>query len=135
MATFDYEAEILPTVRELLTEFGRDVVLVKYDPTPDDNAKPWLGPTDPRSVNATRETLLAVNVKPATLAELGYEIVGDPEALARISSVLVADPGDNQTDFKDFDEVEDESESYKIVVVDKLRPANTTCLWFFGVEK
>lgn len=131
---FDY-APILATARELVQEFGREMTFVKFDATPADASKPWNGPTDARGGGATEATAYAVPVPPSSATELGLQ-VEDQDMLRRASQILIVEPGtDAPESLETFDEVKDGTVRYRVEMIEKLKPAGTTLLYFFAVMR
>lgn len=135
MATFDY-AGLLVDVKALVQEFGRQVTLVRYDRTPANAAEPWEGATEPR--NGDLATVWAVSVPPSSLNELGIDTTLDDNVsgLTRASEILICEPGEDDPDALDtYHEVRDGDDTFAIVYASKLKPADTTMLYFLGVKR
>lgn len=130
MAAKDYSGT-LATARRLVQRFGREFVIVKYDTTPANGSLPWKGPTDPRAT-ATTTSVYAVVVPPSSLNELGE--IADGELFKVADLILVAEPGvDYPESLETFNEVIDGTTRYAIKVAHKLKPGDTTLLYYLGV--
>lgn len=134
MTAFNY-SEIQQVATDLIASFGRSVVFRKWNSTPPDPTKPWVGPVDPVA-NATTVSATAVFVPlGASSAQLGMEAV-DQDLLKRVSQVALAAPGAAVTDdLSKFNDILDGNVSYKIEVARVLKPGDTTLLYFFGVSR
>jgi len=134
---FDY-ADLLATARELLAEFGKQVTFIKYDLVPADSSKPWLGSTAPRGTGAT-STVWAVPIPPSSAEELGIDTDDtrqDDGYQRRVDQVLIAEPGtDVPDDLDTYNEARIEGEVYGVVRASKLKPGDTTLLYFFWVKR
>lgn len=127
----DYD-EILETVHELVQGSGRLVTFQKASSTPPDGSKPWRGPVAPLSPPALSEALYAVAVPPTSLDALGLRTISD-DLVKRCREILIVEPGTN--DLSSFTHVVDEGRTYSFEFVEKLRPADTTLLFYVGVAR
>ncbi len=119
----------------LITDNGRSVTFRRLDRTPADPAMPWRGAADPRATPDASVAGPAVAVPPSGAAALGLR-VEDSELVKRSEQIFIVALGATSTDdLTTFDEVLDGTELWKIVGVEKLRPAATTLLYFVGVAR
>lgn len=134
MAGVDYEA-LAATARALVEANGRQVTLRKLATTPADASKPWRGATNPASPAAASATPYGVAVPPSSATSLGMS-TQDNDLVKRSEQIFIITPVDGETaDYSDMTELVDGSEPYRIIGVEKLRPANTTLLYFIGVAR
>lgn len=129
MAQKDYSG-LAATAVELIQKYGRQIVLVKYDQTPASGSEPWRGAADPRATAATA-SIYGVFVPLVSREELGEidsgELFKDSEVL------LIAEPGVDYPETLDtFNEIVDGTTRYAIKVAQRLKPGNTTLIYFFG---
>lgn len=131
----DYE-RMAATARRLIESAGRDIFVRRLGSTPSDATKPWRGQADPVAPLAAGPVALrGVAVPPASLIELGFRTMS-PELIQRSRQVFIAaPPEDGPDDLSGFDELEDyDGKIYRISILDTLRPATVTLLFFIGVE-
>ena len=122
---------IADTALRLVKEAGRLVTFRKFLNTLDDVSKPWA--TSPAlRTGATEVQLWAVSVHPTDINVLGIRI-RDDDLLKHIREVLIIAPGIYQGDLKLFQEVDDGTRRFRISVMEQLKPAGTTVLWFAGI--
>jgi len=126
-------ASLIATAQRLITENGRSVTFVQFDSTPTDGAKPWLGPTDPRTTPDSTLTVDAVFVSPAGAASLGLK-AETSDLLKRSEQIMVVSPG-AAVDLRIFNEVTDDSTQWKIVGVQTLKPGSSVMLSYVGVRR
>lgn len=125
MSTFDY-GEVIADAKELITEFGRAVKLVKLSSTPADANMPW------RSPDATKDVLVpydAVFVEPSAAAKLGLNI-DIVDFLKQSTKVLIIATAD---DLEGYHKVLDGTRRWTITGMTCLEPGDTKVLWFIGV--
>jgi hypothetical protein len=134
MTAFDYTV-FLDLSRSMLTDFGREIDLIKYTDTPSDAAKPWTAPSDPGAPVAASVTVMAVSLPPSSASELGLSIQQD-QLMQRSGAIYIAEPGTADPDnLGDYNAVRDEGRESKVLFVEHLRPNNLTILYFIGVEQ
>lgn len=120
------------TAQRLVENFGRPVTFVLFEDDPADPAKPWRGAADPRSPAESEIAGSAVAVPPSSASQLGLR-VDHVDFVKRSDQILIAFA---ETDIEEYDEVLDsDGVRYKIEGVEKLRPAETTLLFFVGVRR
>lgn len=120
-------AEFAALALELITEEGRQVTLNELSGTAVDNAKPWNGPAQQDAVNPV---LTFAVFLPAHGADLGT-VVTDKELLAKVDMVALVPPG--VTDLRNMKQMIDGSRTLKVEWIQVLQPADTVCLYVFGV--
>lgn len=131
---FDYTA-ISTIAFNLVSNFGKTVTFEKFSSALEDPAKPWLGPVDPRLTPDATAIVSAVAVEPDSTVQLGIS-TSDSDLVKRSEQILIVAPGPSFTeDLATFNEVIDGSIRWKITVVEKLRPANDTLLYFVGISR
>lgn len=131
---FDY-GPLATIASNLVTEFGRPVVLMKFDTTPADPLKPHEGPADPRGSGATTVTINAVFVEPLAADKLGISS-SNSDLVQRSEQIMIIGPGTSLTeDLATFDEVIDGGQTWKIVATEKLQPATVVLAYFVGVAR
>lgn len=128
---FDYQP-IIDTATELLTEFGRSIVVQRLDQTASDAARPWRGPADTTAGFAATVDTVAAAVPPSSAKQLGLSSV-PADQLARIEQILIVAP--TAVSLTEFDQVADGGESWEIEFVEELKPADDTLLSFVGVRR
>ena len=125
--------EIITVAQELITENGRSITLVAFNSTPQDPARPWLGPTDPRAKPDSTLTLDAVFVHPSSATALGLSQSGF-DLLKTAEQIAIASPGAT-ADLSVFQEVIDGTTRWKIEKIETLRPGREVVLAFIAVKR
>lgn len=126
----DY-VRLAATAKRLVEANGRDLSFVRLAETPTDPAEPWRGKTAPREA-ATVVLGSGVAVPPSSATTLGIHVMDD-HFLKRSDQILICVA---EEEIDNFDEVIDEGSTvWKIEGVEKLRPAETTLLYFVGVKR
>lgn len=134
MAGVDYDA-IAATARALVEANGRQVTLRAFNNTPSDGAKPWRGNTNPVAAPSASATPYGVAVPPSSATSLGMS-TQDNDLVKRSEQIFIITPVGGETlDYSDMNELVDGTVPYRIVGVEKLRPANVTLLYFIGVAR
>jgi hypothetical protein len=134
MAGVDYAA-LAATARALVEANGRQVTLRQLATTPADAAKPWRGATNPASPAAASATPYGVAVPPSSATSLGMS-THDNDLVKRSEQIFIITPVAGEAlDYSDMTELVDGGEPYRIVGVEKLRPADVTLLYFIGVAR
>jgi hypothetical protein len=130
----DYD-RMLATAQRLIGNAGRTITLRRLNNTPTDSNKPWRGNASPTTPPAESVQISAVAVPPASLIQLGFRVELRDDVVQRGSQVLIAaPPTSGETDLGDFDEmVDSDNKVFKVKVLDTLRPAETTLLYFLEV--
>jgi len=127
--------EIANIALTAVQEAGRSVTFRRLSRTVDDPAKPWRGAASPRATVDASVTATAVVVSPGQGVALGLA-TEDSELVKRSQEIMIVALGATSTDdLTTFDEVLDGTVLWKIQKVDKLKPANTTLLYFVGVSR
>ena len=124
------------TALRLVQENGRSMVFRRLDRTTlDDAAKPWRGTATPRATVDASVTATAVVVSPGVAVSLGL-VTRDSELIKRSHQILICALGATSTDdLATFDEVLDGTQLWKTQVVDTLKPASITLLFYVGVTR
>ena len=135
MAAVDY-ATLAETAKTLIEQNGRLITFNRFNQTPGDNAKPWLGPTDPRSSVDATATISGVFVPPSGAAALGLRTV-DSDLLKRTAEIAIVAPGSVSPpfDLATANEVVDGGVKKKVTFTETLKPGSTTVLYFVGVAR
>lgn len=129
----DY-ATNLATAKRLITKFGRQVTLRKLDATSTNPSEPWLGAADP-AATATTVTVYAAAAPPSSLSALGFRAEQN-DLLKSVSEILIAEPGEVDPEkLETYNTILDNGSEYKILFIEKLRPASLTLLYFIGVAR
>jgi len=131
----DYN-KIAETALKLIKESGRQVTFLKFDDTPDNAAKPWAKNTDLRTGSASVSTkLFAISVHPTDINVLGIRIRNE-DLMSNLREILIVAPGkDFQGDLAEYQELDDGTHRFRISFMERLKPANTTVLWYAGVTE
>lgn len=134
MAGIDYAA-IAATACALVEANGRQVTLRRFNTTPSDGAKPWRGNTNPVAAPAASATPYGVAVPPSSATSLGMS-TQDNDLVKRSEQIFIITPVNGETeDYSTMNELVDGTEPYRVVGVEKLRPADVTLLYFVGVAR
>jgi hypothetical protein len=135
MAGVDYAA-LAATARALVEANGRQVTLRRLEDAPSDVSKPWRGAANPASPADATATPFGVAVPPSSATALGMS-TQDNDLVKRSQQIFIITPAEGETqDYSTFHElVDDDGEPYRIVGVEKLRPAQVTLLYFVGVAR
>lgn len=123
---FDY-SEIVQVTKDLISEYGRSVVLSRDSADPKDPAKPWQG----NNRSTITQGVDAVFV-PASGADLGMDSVTD-EMLQRVTEVCLVAQAPQV--LLGFDKINDSGVTYQIEWCQVLKPANVILLYVFGVKR
>lgn len=128
---YDYSDDVA-FAQEMIAEFGRQIVLVKYSGIPGDANKPLHGPTAP----PTRvEDIFAAFLEPSSVIRLGQSTEQRP-GLWKDSTQIALIAADGANDFATFHAIEDSDGSgWKIEHVETLKPGATAVLYFVGVKR
>jgi hypothetical protein len=127
----DY-VRLAATASRLVAANGRALSFIRLEETPTDTAKPWRGADTPRAQADSVVLGSGVAVPPSSLQSLGLS-VSDDHFLKRAEQILIAVADE---DIENYDEVIDEGSTvWKITGVEKLRPAETTILFYVGVTR
>lgn len=130
----DYAAK-LAKVKEKIRAKGRQITLSNIDPDSAITNKPWLAATNPRDpLNTDSTTIYAVNI-PMSAASTSLGIRSEAVELYKdTQSVYIAEPGeDTPENFDQYQLVTDGGQEFKISFIEKLKPADTTLLYYIGV--
>lgn len=134
MAGVDYNA-LAATARGLVEANGRQVTLRKLATTPADANKPWRGAASPAGAPAAQAAPYGVAVPPSSAVALGMS-TKDTDLVKRSEQIFILTPVEGETlDYSTMTELVDGTEPYRIVAVEKLRPADVTLLYFVGVAR
>jgi len=130
----EYE-EMALFAREEIDTGGRTVDIIEFGKTPKTVGKEWEGPLSSRDNPDKKVTTKAIFVNPSSLVQLGLMTISD-DLVIKSQQILQVAPGNDITDdLEDFSEVIDGDTEWKIVGVQKLRPADRTLLYFIGVKR
>jgi hypothetical protein len=119
------------TARRLIDKNGRAAEFLEYQGS--DSSEPW-NPGGGGNIVKSTTPLKAVFVSPSTM--LGLKAI-DEELLKRFEQFVIAAPEDGAAyNLTDYHAVRDSGgETYSIGWVEKLRPAELTLLYYFGVKR
>lgn len=131
--TKDYSGT-LATARRLVNNFGRQVTFLQLasgapGTEPD---KPWRGSAAQRAAPVAQTTADAVAVPPSDGTRLGLNL-SQPELLKSAEQIFIVAPPEVELD--PFHLVQDGGQDYRILFIEKLRPATVTLLYFVGVAR
>lgn len=127
----DY-VKLAATAERLIAKSGRAITLVKFDRTVETPTKPWRGAEEPRGSNATETPTVGVFVEPSSATKLGMS-AEVTDLLKRSQQMIMLS---TQVDISAYNEVVDsDSTRWKIIGMEKLRPGETTLLYFVGVKR
>lgn len=128
----DYTA-LASKAQELVTAFGRTVTLVRFNETPDDPTKPWLGSTG----SETTLEVPAIQLLPNQVRVFGLSALGEAGKLDGLISIseLVYVIFQGENDLRQYTIVRDDGVDYHIEATQALKPANTTLLGYIGVRR
>lgn len=136
---FDYATEILPTVNELLIEFGRSITLLKTPRTPANVAAPWDGPGAWNDASPPANHKFTVNA--LAIGGDGSNLVSQDavSSHADVSGGLIRRgargylvSGSVAADLTQFDRIDDGGQLWKIDRVNVLKPGPAVLL--YGLE-
>jgi hypothetical protein len=135
MSDLDYE-ELAQTAKELVDEAGRSVTIIRFNQTPADSGKPWHGPTSPRGTPDATATVIGCFVPLSTGSSLGLDSL-DIDLMKRTTEVCLVAPGTTSPpfDLTTANEIVDGGINKKVSFVRRLKPADTTLLYFIGIER
>lgn len=120
---------IAQTAQRLVAKNGRSITLVKLNATSADPDKPWRGAEDPRGDDAEELVVPAVFVGPTAL---GFAATSQDLFKGCSQICIVA----TTADLIGFNEVLDaDGKRWKIAHIEKLKPAQTTLLYYIGVKR
>lgn len=129
----DYNS-LVTTVNSLIAEHGTTVKLYKSARVNADPLKPWKineAGTDPVPTVVTSGINLGKSA-----SELGFKHLSN-EQIKSIKRVFFVAPGTGPyaEDFEDFNFIEIDSVKYTMSLIDKLKPANKTLLYYIGIDR
>lgn len=140
MSTFDYGA-VLETARTLIAEFGRNVQAATLATTAGASGKPWDGTqaltppaTSPQALTPLA-TLPAVFVDPSSARSLGLTAGPDDPLLKRFQQFAILAPQAGTPDLRNANVLVDNGVRWVVGYTSVLAPAETTLLYFFGVNQ
>lgn len=127
------------TAKKLVEKNGRTVQLFKYNRTPDDPAKPWLGTSSAPTASQGGEQVSAkVAFVPATGSGFG-KMLRDKEGELDVAfdqiGLLASDSLPDGTNAEEFDSVRDGSDIWKVVTRGHLRPGDKSILFVLGLKR
>ena len=130
----DY-AKLLATVKRLLKRNGKQITLSMLDDAAGATGKPWLAVANPRDPDVVDSIqVYAINLPVSAGASMGIR-TDSIELSKNIKSFYIAEPGtDTPDNFDQYQLLTDGSQELKIAFIEKLKPANTTLLYYIGVE-
>ena len=130
----DY-TKLLATVKRLLQKNGKQITLSMLDDADRTTGKPWLAVTDPRDTDVVDSTqVYAINLPLSAGASLGIK-ADSVELSKNIESFYIAEPGaDTPDNFDQYQLLTDAGQEFKIAFIQKLKPADTTLLYYIGVQ-
>lgn len=126
-------AALIVIAQRLINENGRSVTFIQFDSTPGDVTKPWNGPTDPRATPDSTAAFDAVFVSPGAASSLGLS-AETTDLIQRSDQIMIVSAG-AAIDLRIYEEVDDDSQRWKITGVETLKPGASTLLSFVGVKR
>lgn len=120
----DY-VSLAATAERLIAENGRDVTLVKRSETPADAGKPWRGTTADDT---------SITVKGVVIPFEAEDQDGDLFRREDKQAFVAAD-ATSPNEIESFDELDDGSDTYKIINVELIHPGDTRVLYVLQVRK
>lgn len=127
----DYVA-LAATAQRLIQENGRSISLISFNATAADANKPWRGATDPRVSPSASLTLYGCFVEPSSAIRLGMSTETSDLLKRSTQIVMVA----STADLSSYNEIIDsDTTRWKIEGMEKLKPGETTLLYFIGVKR
>lgn len=125
--------KVAATAKRLVEANGRSVTLYKDSRTPADSAKPWRGPDD--SSTEESDTVIAAFVPPRGTFLSGFFRDNDSNLVRDLNQIaLVAASSASGKDLTKYDSLLDGDRTWKIRLVERLRPGGTDILWVLGLR-
>jgi hypothetical protein len=124
--SIDY-AELAAIATDLIAEAGREVTIIRFQQAPDDAAKPWRGPADPRGTPDATDDVVAAFVSPSA------KFI-DSDLIKRSQAACLVGPGAN-FDLATANEVIDGDTHWRITAVEVVKPGDTILLYIIGVSR
>lgn len=124
-------ADFVALAKRLIDANGRAVSIVQLSNDPEDAAKPWRGPADPRDSNSVTVSGIGAFV-PISGGNLGITFQ-DSGPDDKVFIFPAAD--DEGKKLEDFDEVVDGTTRYKIQETQFLQPGAARIMYFFRLAK
>jgi len=128
-----YDIQIASAKRQIAAK-GRIVEFRQLDVAPADRAKPWRGAENPRQTGtgANLVSASAVFVPITGQTKLGSRAIPDA-LLLEMEQTLITAP---DTPIDDFNEIVDaDGTTWRILLMDVLRPGDATIMYFLGVAR
>jgi len=117
---FDY-TDLAATAKELIEDFGRTITIRKLDTAPTDVTKPWRGQGTAHTSITPIGVVLDYDAK-----DIDGEIIRARDKRAYIAATSAVVSGN---DLSTFDEVVDDSITYRIIKAERLKPGSTDLLY------
>lgn len=124
---FNYQ-ELAQTADALITDFGRDVTIVKRDRTAADSSKPWRGPASPGT--DTSVTAKAV-INPSADEDMPGTVIKRGDAYAIVSAIGV----DQSTDLSEYDALVDGTRTWHILNASGVNPGPVNLVWILHIKR
>lgn len=125
----------LATVQRILTKFGLHLTYIKFDEDSQDVAKPWGLTAGGRVAPDETVSMLSVNVPfSGTSSNLGLSAEKIDLINACDLQLIAAPPSGNQN-VLDMNVVTYDGADYSIKLIDRLKPADVTLLYFIGASR
>lgn len=115
--------------KALVKKNGRAITFRMRSRTPADSLKPWRGPSPTAVIEVPT---YGVFVPPSSANLLGQSVKLD-DLVKRSEAIIIVAPGSDVVDLSNYDEIVDGGVSWHVKGVEKLQPADTILLYFFGV--
>ena len=127
----EFAEEMAEVAKELIDEEGRTIQILRFsEPT----EEAWEE-SDPRANPSFDVTLIACFVEPLSLSRLGYTTVS-PALVKNSEQIMLIGPGLNLVEaLEESDEVIDGDTRWHVTGTDRLKPGDTTVLYFVGVNR
>ena len=129
----DY-VKLATTAKRLVEKNGRSVVLTGLEGSSVDTDKPWLGPMDAVGVPLP---ISGVFVPPNTIRQFGLTALGHGTEYIDLvdfsEQIMITFPG--ETDLRQYRTLVDNSQDWRIIGIQSLKPGDITLLAFIGVRR
>jgi hypothetical protein len=129
----EFYDSMVATAQEMMSEFGREVLLTREDLMPTDASKPWKGTS---GVPVT-QPIMAIVIPPAAVRIWGLAALGDAnkfeDLLIKSQKLLIMCPG--TIDITQFSSVTDEGKEYGVTAFQILKPGDTVILAYVGISR
>jgi len=127
--------------RDLIEKNGREIFLIRSNINSPNENKPWRKNEQPHE-NTTKFSVICVFINPKSASDFGFsENLRDNSPVDKIrrkylllAEDTVLNSYENPIDLSKFDLIEDNSDIWKIVRYENLKPGNKSILHLFIIE-